>query len=185
MKTTLTGAGEGPALAGPLKWLRTGVDAADAASRWVIVATMAGMTCLVAAQVFQRYVMNSSIDSADELSRLFFVWSVFLAIPHGIRRGVHVGIDLFVRMLPAIGQELLNRISALAGMLLMIVIFLTGLTATSDKWNELMPTLPLTAALYYVPVVIASAHSVLHLALLAAAGPHVWASDTKASRGLR
>ncbi|WP_157966365.1 TRAP transporter small permease [Oceanibium sediminis] len=172
-----------PVLTGFPALARRGVDIIDKVSMWVIVGSMGGMAALVAAQVFQRYIMDSSIDAADELSRLFFVWSMFLALPHGIRSGVHVGIDIFLRMMPRMGQDIAQRISALAGMILMIAVFVTALGATSDKWNELMPTLPVTAALYYIPVLICACHSVLHLALLLVCGPRIWEADATLEEG--
>ncbi len=167
----------GPDLSGPVVLLRRAVDMSDSLSRWIIVVMMAGMAALVSAQVFQRYVMSSSIDAADELSRLFFVWSIFLASPHGIRRGVHVGIDVFLRVLPNRLQDALNRLSAVAGMALMAVVFFVALGAAADKWGELMPTLPFSAGLYYVPVCICAAHSTLHLLLFALGGVGVWGAD--------
>lgn len=167
----------GPALTGPVAALRRVVDTLDVVSRWTLVATMAGMALLVSAQVFMRYAMGSSIDSADELSRLFFVWSIFLAIPHGLRRGVHVGIDVIARMMPFRIQDILHRVSALAGLVLMVTVFVTALGATSDKWGELMPTLPVTAALYYVPVCICAGHAAFHLLLFVLGGVNVWATD--------
>lgn len=167
----------GSALAGPVAVLRRIVDTLDDVSRWLLVATMAGMALLVSAQVFMRYVMSSSIDSADELSRLFFVWSIFLAIPHGLRRGVHVGIDVIARMLPFRVQDVLHRVSALAGLVLMLAVFVTSLGAASDKWGELMPTLSVTAALYYVPVCICAAHAAFHLSLFVLGGIHVWGAE--------
>ena len=38
--------------------------------------------------------LNSSIGWADEMSRLTFVWSIFLGIPLGIRAGAHIGMEL-------------------------------------------------------------------------------------------
>lgn len=167
----------GSALAGPVAALRRVVDTLDDLSRWVLVVTMAGMALLVSAQVFMRYGLNSSIDSADELSRLFFVWSIFLAIPHGLRRGVHVGIDVIARMMPFRVQDVLHRVSALAGLVLMLAVFVTALGAASDKWGELMPTLPVTAALYYVPVCICAGHAAFHLSLFVLGGVNVWGAD--------
>ncbi|PWJ20208.1 TRAP transporter small permease [Jannaschia seohaensis] len=167
----------GPAPSGPIAHFRRVVDFVDGLSRWIIVLSMAGMALLVSAQVFMRYVMSSSIDAADELSRLFFVWSIFLAIPHGVRRGVHVGIDVFARMLHIRIQDALNRVSAIAGLVLMLAVFFTALGAAADKWGELMPTLSVTAALYYVPVCICAGHAALHLSLFAVGGPHVWGED--------
>lgn len=163
--------------AGPVAAARMALDRIDAGSRWIIVAAMAGMTVLIAAQVFQRYVMSASIDAADELSRLFFVWSVFLAIPHGIRRGVHVGIDVFVKITPVRVRDALQRIAAIAGVVLMAVVFATALGAAADKWGEQMPTLAITAGLLYVPVGLAALHSALHLSLLAIGGAGVWGPE--------
>ena len=107
---------KGDATPGLVGRLRAALDLIDAASRWMIVAAMAGMALLISAQGFQRYVMSASIDAADELSRLFFVWAISLAIPHGIRRGIHVGIDVFARMTPPRAQDALQRVSAAAGL---------------------------------------------------------------------
>lgn len=149
----------------------------DRVSYAVIVAVMAAMTMVVSLQVFWRYALSSSIDSADELSRLFFVWAIFLAIPHGVRHGVHVGIDLFVMRLPTGIQDALARLMAAAGALLMLVVLTVSWTATLDKWPELMPTLPVTAAVYYIAVLVSTVHSFLHLALMAWGGPRTWQGD--------
>ncbi|MEE2951398.1 MAG: TRAP transporter small permease [Pseudomonadota bacterium] len=150
------------------------VRAVDRVSAAVTIAAMAGMAGLVAAQVFYRYVLSSSIDSADELSRLFFVWSIFLALPHGIRYGVHVGIDLLPMALSTRIQDILFRAMNLITIVLMAVVAFVTYRVIVDKWSELMPTLPLTASLYYVPVLIASIHAALHLILLVWNGQRLW-----------
>ncbi len=149
----------------------------DRITYWGIVAAMGLMSVLVALQVFMRYALGSSIDSADELSRLFFVWGIFLAIPHGVRSGVHVGIDLFVSMLPQGAREFLFRAMAALGTVLMVMVMVGGWAATVDRWPELMPTIPLTSAVYYIAVLICGMHSLLHLALLAWGGSDTWQGD--------
>jgi TRAP-type C4-dicarboxylate transport system permease small subunit len=163
-----------PAAGAAFRTFRSGLVGLDRVSFLVIVVAMAGMTAIVAIQVFYRYVLNNSIDSADELSRLLFVWAMFLAVPHGIRRGVHVGIDLAVALVPVRWRESLFRVTCLLGLLLMIVVLAAGIRVTGDKWQELMPTIEVTAAVYYIAVVICAAHSVLHLLLLAWGGQAAW-----------
>lgn len=150
----------------------------DQVSLVAIVATMAGMTIIVTAQVFWRHVLNSSIDSADELSRLLFVWAMFLAIPHGIKYGVHVGIDLFTGMLrPALREHIFRLMSAASGAL-MIAVFMASWTATDEKWQQLMPTLPVTASIFYIAILISAIHSLLHLVLYAWGGSSIWGGRT-------
>lgn len=146
----------------------------DRLSLWVIVICMALMATLVSAQVFFRYILSSSIDSADELSRLFFVWAMFLAIPHGIKSSVHVGIDVITRRLEDDIQIKLSRLMSLAGALLMGLIFIVTISVVGDKWQELMPTMGITAAVYYIAVLIATGHAFLHLLVLAWGGPGIW-----------
>lgn len=153
------------------KWV---VERLDAVTYWGIVVVMGLMVTIVALQVFWRYVLGSSIDAADELSRLCFVWAIFLAIPHGVKHGVHVGIDLFVMMMPAWLKEVLFRLMAGVSTLLMMMVMVGAWVATVDRWPELMPTLPITSAIYYIAVLICGAHAFLHLALLAWGGSRTW-----------
>lgn len=169
----------GPDQSGSLKAYKSLLRTLDRLSYVVIVVVMTVMASLVSAQVFTRYVLSSSIDSADELSRLFFVWAIFLAIPHGVKYGVHVGIDLIVRLLPPHWQEHMFRLSAALGALLMVVTLVVSWTATIDKWPELMPTMPVTAALFYIPVLISAGHSLLHLIALIWGGSATWAGESE------
>lgn len=157
----------------PAPWLRplgAVTGAVDRVSFVVIVAAMGAMAILVAAQVFFRYALSSSIDSADELSRLLFVWAMFLAIPHGIPRGIHVGVDILVALLPGRLRSVLFRLTSALGAVLMAAVLWAAVIVTGDKWQELMPTIDVTAAVYYMAVVLSAGHSLLHLLLLAMAG---------------
>lgn len=157
---------------GPAGWAfaRPWLERIDAVSRWLVVFAMGAMTIMVSVQVFWRYVLGSSIDSADELSRLFFVWVIFLAIPHGVKYGVHVGIDLLVVQLSEPVRETLARLMAAVGAALMAAVFYSAWIGTNDKWTELMPTLPVTAAVYYMAVLLCAGHAFLHLVAIAWAG---------------
>lgn len=135
----------------------------DRGSYYAILLAMGLMTVLVCAQVVARYLLGTSIDSADELSRLCFVWAIFLAIPHGIKSGIHVGIDALVSHLPAGAQRRLAQLMAALGVVLMVILGVVGTGAVIDKWPQLMPTMPITAAVFYIAVLISAIHCALHL----------------------
>lgn len=158
--------------------VRPSVEAIDAFSRWVIIAAMSAMTVMVTLQVFWRYALGSSIDSADEVSRLFFVWVIFLSIPHGVRYSIHVGIDLLVMNLSSTLQDRLFRMMCAASAVLMAAVFYASIIATMDKWQEMMPTLSISSGVYYVAVLISAAHSFLHLMLYAWLGKGFWGEQT-------
>ncbi len=166
---------EGPVSAGPFFIAaRTALDRLDRVSRIAIVTLMGAMTVVVSLQVLLRYGFNSSIDSADELARLFFIWAMFLAIPHGIRRGIHVGIQAVINRLPPHQSQRLFRLNCLLAAALMFAVFSAAVPVILGKWDELMPTIELTASIYYIAVLFSAGHGGLHLLLLGWAGPRCW-----------
>jgi TRAP-type C4-dicarboxylate transport system permease small subunit len=135
-----------------------------------LIAIMAVMVVLVSTQVFLRYVLNSSIDVADELSRLLFVWSIFLAIPHGVKVGAHVGVDVLVVMLPARTQGVVHRILCVLGALLMATVGYQAIRVANGSWDEPLATLNVPSALFFLAVGLGAGHSLLHLVDLAWTG---------------
>ena len=138
----------------------------DRAARWLIIACSAAMIIVVTVQVLLRYALNTSIDWSDEVSRLLFVWCMFLAIPLGLREGAHVGVELLVQFLPTAPRRALARLCSLIAIVLMAVVTWFTITVSIDTWDELMPTLPISANWFLVPVAASSLHSLLHLLAL-------------------
>jgi TRAP-type C4-dicarboxylate transport system permease small subunit len=139
------------------------LDAVDRLARWIIVLASAGMIIIVTAQVALRYGFNASIDWSEEISRLLFVWCMFLAIPLGIRHGAHVGIELLIAHIPVAGRAQLAKACALGGAALMVVVFWQAILVATLTWDEMMQSVNLSANWFMVPVAIAAAHSFLHL----------------------
>lgn len=135
----------------------------DLGARWLIIGCTAAMIVVVSVQVALRYLLNTSIDWSDEVSRLLFVWCMFLAIPLGIREGSHVGVELLVQFLPAAPRRQLARLCTLAAIVLMAVVGWQTARIAADTWDELMPTLPISVNWFLVPVALSAAHSLLHL----------------------
>ena len=151
----------------PLRILRL----ADRALTGVLLAAVAAMVTVVSAQVALRYGFNRSIDWADEIGRLAFVWTIFLAIPLGVRDGAHIGIDLLVDKLPAAGQSVLRRAGAAVGAALMLAICWAAVRTCREQWDELMSTVDVSVGWFIVPVAVGALFSALHLLRIVIAGP--------------
>jgi TRAP-type C4-dicarboxylate transport system permease small subunit len=136
----------------------------------LVVLAMAGMVVIVSAQVGLRYGLNQSFDWADEVSRLLFVWSVFLAIPLGIARGGHIGIDLLPDRLPVGARRRLLALVDLASAALMAAVAWYAGLQVREQWDEPMSTLDLSVGLFMLPIAVGAAHSALHLIRQAVVG---------------
>jgi TRAP-type C4-dicarboxylate transport system permease small subunit len=146
------------------------LNAVDRAAAWVIAAVMAVMVAVVSIQVAYRYGLNGSFDWADEVSRLAFVWSVFLALPLGLKQGAHIGIEFIVQRLPGSARAGLFRAMSALAVVLMLVVAWQAAVLVTQQWDEMLPTIPVTSALFMVPVAWSAIHSALRLAVIAATG---------------
>ena len=142
------------------------LDRLDLAAKWFIITAMAVMIAVVSVQVALRYLLNTSLDWSDEVSRMLFVWCMFLAIPLGIREGAHVGLELLVGHLPADWRRLLVKAMALVAAGMMAIVLYETISVAWETWDELLPTLDLSTNWFLVPVAVAAAHSILHLVQL-------------------
>jgi TRAP-type C4-dicarboxylate transport system permease small subunit len=152
---------------GPAFWAaryaRGGLNIADWIVGALVILAMAAMTTIVTVQVWLRYGLNASLDWADEVSRLAFVWTIFLALPLGIKRGVHVSMELLKGQLPAGARRALFRLVSLLAVALMAVVAWQAALLVRDQWDEPMSTLDVSVGVFMLPLVIGSVHSVLHL----------------------
>ena len=150
----------------------------DRAATLALLAAVAVMVGVVCAQVALRYGFNQSIDWADELSRLAFVWSIFLAVPLGVRQGAHIGIDIVVLKCPPRAQALLRRAGAAVSALMMGAIAWAALGVAREQWDELMSTIDLSVGWFIVPVGLGALLSALHLLRIVVQGPPALAAGS-------
>lgn len=137
----------------------------------LLLAAVAVMVGVVSAQVALRYGFNRSIDWADEIGRLAFVWSIFLAIPLGVRQGAHIGIDIVSDKLPEAWRGMLKRAGAAVCALMMFAIAWAALGVAREQWDELMATLDWSVGWFIVPVGMGALLSALHLLRIVVVGP--------------
>ena len=82
---------------GPKSWVLSLLLRAATGS---IIAISVVMVLVTLAQVFFRYVVAAPLAWSEELARYCFVWIVFLGGAVGLSRGIHLGVDLLVNLLP-------------------------------------------------------------------------------------
>jgi len=91
----------------------------------VIVACLAVMAVLVFGNVVLRYAFDSGLALSEELSRLLFVWLIFLGAILASRQHAHLGFDSLLQKLPA-GVRKAVIVANAAAMLVACVFFVIG-----------------------------------------------------------
>lgn len=147
----------------PRSWPLRALAALDRVVTGLLLAAVALMVTVVSTQVLLRYGFNRSIDWADEIGRLAFVWAIFLAIPLGVRDAAHIGIDLAVEKLPPAWRGALRRGGSALSAAMMIAIAWVCVGVAREQWDEMMATVDLSVGWFILPVGIGAALSALHL----------------------
>jgi len=105
---------------------------------YAIAACLAAMVALVFTNVILRYVFNSGLDIAEELSRWLFVWLTFLGAVVGMHRHAHLGTEVLVGRLGPAGR----KACLLIGYALM---FTVCWQLFSGSWTQTVINLDVTA----------------------------------------
>lgn len=107
--------------------------ALDAAAAGLLLAILA----LTAAQVIARYLLGWSMPWGEELTRLLFVWLVFV----GASRARHLSIDVLPDALSARSRRLHSLVSALfgSGILVFLIYYARNMVALTayDRYSAL------------------------------------------------
>jgi TRAP-type transport system small permease protein len=102
--------------------LKTLADTLTRVLEAVMVLCLAVMLVMVFGNVVLRLFFNTGIDLSEEIPRFAFVWMTFLGAVVGMRKRAHLGVDIVVQMLPALGRRVCWAISQAVMLLCCLVI---------------------------------------------------------------
>ena len=118
----------------------------DRLEETLIAVLMGLMTLVTFANVVARYVFNSNILWALELTVFMFAWLVLLGASYAVKKGAHLGVDIILNMLDRRSRRLLALVSV-ALCLIFTFLMLKGawdywanfanLPATDGRWFPL------------------------------------------------
>ena len=100
-------------------------------AQWAVAACLAVMSLAVFLNVVLRYGFGSGIAASEELSRLLFVWMVFIGAAAAYPRGEHMAFTSLVAMLS--GRPLALRLAT--ALIRLLVLLAAGLLG-GGAWQQ-------------------------------------------------
>ncbi len=119
-----------------------------------MVACLAVMSVLVFANVVLRYAFDSGIAWSEELSRLVFVWLIFLGAILASKEHAHIGFDTLVRRLPASGKKILITVSGVLMLACCAFLVIGGWQQTVINLQNQYPVLGISYAWLYAVAIV-------------------------------
>ena len=80
------------------------------------------MCIFVLTTIVYRYVLKEPIHWTEEASRYLMIVGIFIAMPVAVRDHVHLGIDIFINLLPATGKKIARIFSDIITLIAYIAI---------------------------------------------------------------
>ncbi len=143
---------------------------ADQASRFCVTLAkgliflfMGGISVVIIAQVFSRYVLGSSISWSEELARYLMIWMALVGASVAVRQGAHVGVTLLVERLgPRIRPWVLLLGKAVIAVFLFVVIR-EGITLGAFFTSQKSPAMEISMLWAYSGFFVAGIFMIVHL----------------------
>ena len=113
---------------------------------------------LVILQVTFRFIFNSPLPWPEELSRLFFIYLVFIGGAVSSRSETHISIDLIDSMLPSVQVQVLLRICRNLLTTIVLIAAVYGSVAIIPRIRLMsLPATGLPMSLMVIPILIGCA----------------------------
>jgi TRAP-type C4-dicarboxylate transport system permease small subunit len=123
------------------------------AALWTAGAGLVVMTGMVAYQVYCRYILNDSPSWTEPGAVMLMSWFIFLGAAVGVRENNHLGFDVLLYVLPRGGKKVLRMISDLVILAFGLGMIYYGIQLVQLTWNAILPSLGISGAFDYFPVV--------------------------------
>ncbi|AFL50705.1 TRAP-type C4-dicarboxylate transport system permease small subunit [Sinorhizobium fredii] len=125
--------------------------------QFLLAACLAAMLVLVFGNVVLRYAFNTGISVSEELSRLLFVWLVFLGAAVTLFEQAHLGVDTLIRRLSRKGRLVCFVLSNLLMLYTTWLIFSGTWQQAGINLGMTTPVMGISQVWFFVPVLIFTA----------------------------
>ena len=113
-----------------MKTIKFMMDRVFAALTWFGFVLLVLMTILIFSNVFCRYLLNFSIAWADEVSLIFLIWFVFIALAIGVRTRKMASIDFITPFFPNA-----RRLDLVTAKIVDFLTFCFGIVLVNFGWD--------------------------------------------------
>ena len=120
------------------------VDGIEAVTRAAVLGLALLVLLVMLAQVFFRYVLNSSLQWSEELAVWGMVWMVFVGSVLLVRRSEHIRITTLVRLAPQPVRPYLVIFNRAAGLVFLAIVGWYGFEVFGGTFHAKSPSIGLS-----------------------------------------
>lgn len=146
-----------------------------------IIVLFAFMVIAVMVQVTGRYVFNFPIAGADETATMAQIWMVMLGAGYAMRKGLHVGVDVLVALLPPLALRAVNLLVTALALWFLWIVFDGSFRLIQIGRIQTSPALLIPMVYPYLVIPIGTAYFAFELVM--AMAPRIFGPDARVAAG--
>ena len=131
------------------------------AGLWFAGAGVVLMTAVIFAQVFVRYVLNSSLPWSEPSAVMIMGWFIFVGAAVGVRQGYHLAFDVLLYFVPDRVKLIFNSISDIVVLAFGCGMLWFGWELAAKTAGNKMPSLGISSAFDFLPLSVGGALIIL------------------------
>lgn len=117
---------------------------------YLAMALLIGITLITSINVFMRFVLNSGIFWAEEVTKILVVWFTYIAMAIGVKQGLHISLQLLPKNMPATAVILLKILKDIVIMAIAIVMIIYGIKLIGFTSRSIMPATEWPSSILYM-----------------------------------
>ncbi len=127
------------------------MDGIMTAAKWFLIGVLGVMTLVLFFSVLSRYLLGISVPSSDPIARFGQTWIMLIGSAIALRKGLHIGIDNFINMLPAKFRQVVLHVNALLIFVFACMMTVQGFKLIDIASNQIVPEMGIPMAwIYYM-----------------------------------
>ncbi|WP_240374697.1 TRAP transporter small permease [Bacillus piscicola] len=121
------------------------------------------MVVLIFMQIVSRGLFGTSYSWTEEIARFSMIWITFLGASIAFQYAAHIGIDYFVKKLPAVPEKIVNVIGALISGFFFVILAVKGFELMQGAGVQGSPALRLPMSYVYLIIPVSAVLMILNL----------------------
>ena len=103
-------------------------------------------------QVIFRYVLNSALPWAGEITIFFFIWVIFLGASITLHKGLHIGVDIITNQLREKNKKIIYIFTNILIIIFCLLIFFGSIPLVIDNFTQRSPALEIRLTYVYLSI---------------------------------
>ena len=136
-------------------WLTTLNSVLFRLAMYLACACLAGLLTVVVYGVVLRYVFNNAPPYVEQVALLLIIAVAMFGASAGVRDAGHIGLDSLVMVLPERAQFWCEFVVYVLTIVFALALFAGGAEMAASTRGSTIPTLGISEAMRYVPILIA------------------------------